>query len=81
MPSMMEILVGTIGGLIYGCGREDGEAPPGGARRQTIDTLRQAPNQRVGAGFCKSIKNRRQQKRAHLSVSPFRPPSRADFVW
>lgn len=56
MPQMMEILVRTIEGLIYGYGREDGEAPPGGARRQTIDTLRQAPNQRVGAGFCKVLK-------------------------
>jgi len=28
-----------------------------------------------------SFSNRRQQKRAHLSVSPSRPPSRADFVW
>ncbi len=31
--------------------------------------------------LCKSFANRRQQKRAHLSVSPSRPPSRADFVW
>ncbi|WP_133144363.1 tyrosine-type recombinase/integrase [Pseudomonas fragi] len=28
-----------------------------------------------------SFPNREQQKRAHLSVSPSRPPSRADFVW
>ncbi|CAD0266208.1 hypothetical protein DENIT_80118 [Pseudomonas veronii] len=32
-------------------------------------------------GVAKRRPNFRQQKRAHLSVSPSRPPSRADFVW
>jgi hypothetical protein len=38
----------------------------------------QSEAERTGNKRCA---NRRQQKRAHLSVSPSRPPSRADFVW
>jgi hypothetical protein len=34
-----------------------------------------------GGRLPKIFPNPRQQKRAHLSVSPSRPPSRADFVW
>jgi hypothetical protein len=33
------------------------------------------------AGLCNSFANRKQQKRANLSVDPSRPPAGADFVW